>query len=64
MKCTTCGQEVEVGGEGMTHYYIGKEREKVIDEVVEKLDIILHKHCSSYRFITNELIEELREGKQ
>ena len=38
-----------------------QEREKVLDEVVEKLDIILHKHCSSYRFITNELIEKLRE---
>jgi len=40
--CETCGQKVVVGGEGTTHFYIGKESElaqqAMIDEVIGNLD--------------------------
>jgi len=40
--CETCGQKVVVGGEGTTHYYIGKESElaqqAMLEEVIEIIE--------------------------
>lgn len=34
-KCELCSQAAEVGGNGTTHYYIGKEREQAILECAD-----------------------------
>ena len=40
--CETCGQKVVVGGEGTTHFYIGKESElaqqAMLDDVIDYVD--------------------------
>ncbi len=40
-KCLTCGAECEIGGEGLTHYYIPKtdELRKKLDKAIIALNI-------------------------